>query len=196
MADEDLKKKEEEGTEPEQGEEASESDAPIKATKASASVNDEASADDQLPADVKEAEAAAEGEAAPATGLQLGWKRFVYGAYFGGAIAVAFVAEKAISTIWHRLGTWKPQLGEAKDEYVLPIAAIIGVGTALYYWRREKTRTYVEQVAEELSKVTWPSRKEVQNSTFVVIVTTAFATVFFALMDQFWRYVTNLVYGF
>jgi len=198
MADEDHKKKEaEEGTEADQAEgESSASDAPIKATKTSASVEDTASAEDHLATQSEDEKKAVEGEAAPATGLQMGWKRFVYGAYFAGAIAVAFVASKAISTAWHRIGTWKPQIGEPHDEYVMPIAAIIGGATAYYYWRRDKTRTYVEQVAEELSKVTWPSRKEVQNSTFVVIMTTAFATIFFALMDQFWRYVTNLVYGF
>ena len=46
-----------------------------------------------------------------------------------------------------------------------------------------------------MSKVTWPSRTEVTNGTFVVIVTTLVSTVFFALMDKFWGFVTNLVYG-
>ncbi len=50
-------------------------------------------------------------------------------------------------------------------------------------------------MASELSKVTWPTRTEVTNSTAVVIVTTAVATLFFALMDRFWSFVTNLVYG-
>jgi len=35
----------------------------------------------------------------------------------------------------------------------------------------------------------------VVNGTFVVIVTTLIATSFFALMDRFWSFVTNLVYG-
>jgi preprotein translocase subunit SecE len=35
----------------------------------------------------------------------------------------------------------------------------------------------------------------VTNSTFVVIVATLASTVFFALMDRFWGFVTNLVYG-
>ena len=46
------------------------------------------------------------------------------------------------------------------------------------------------------SKVTWPSRDGGhQLDTFVVIVTTVVSTVFFALMDRFWGFVTNLVYG-
>ena len=52
------------------------------------------------------------------------------------------------------------------------------------------------EVAEELSKVTWPSRKEVTNSTTVVVLTTVFATVFFALMDRFWSFITDKIYTF
>ena len=58
-----------------------------------------------------------------------------------------------------------------------------------------RARELAEEVAAEMSKVTWPDRTEVTNGTFVVIVTTLVSTVFFALMDRFWGFVTNLVYG-
>ncbi|OJY17602.1 MAG: preprotein translocase subunit SecE [Myxococcales bacterium 68-20] len=67
---------------------------------------------------------------------------------------------------------------------------------AVYYWRKVEARQYVNEVAEELSKVTWPSRKEVTNSTTVVVLTTIFATVFFALMDRFWGFLTDKIYTF
>jgi preprotein translocase subunit SecE len=54
---------------------------------------------------------------------------------------------------------------------------------------------WTSEVASELSKVTWPSKKEVTNSTLVVIAAGTFATVFLALLDRFWGFVTNLVYG-
>jgi preprotein translocase subunit SecE len=78
---------------------------------------------------------------------------------------------------------------------VMPLAAIVGALVSVRYWRSEKTRNYIEEVASELSKVSWPTRTEVTNSTAVVIVTTAVATLFFALMDRFWSFLTNLVYG-
>ena len=43
-----------------------------------------------------------------------------------------------------------------------------------------------DEVAAELAKVTWPSKKEVTNSTMVVIVDERFATVYLALLDRFW----------
>lgn len=126
---------------------------------------------------------------------QMGAKRFVYGAYFAGAIGIAFLLSKIVDAAWIKLAMYKPGLGEPTDEAVFPISGLIGALIAFYYWKRTRARQLAEEVASELSKVTWPSKQEVTNSTTVVIVTTAFATVFFALMDRFWGFVTNLVYG-
>jgi preprotein translocase subunit SecE len=137
----------------------------------------------------------AEGEEEVVVPTQLGTQRFVFAAYFAGGIAIAFLLSKALSYAWLRLSTYKPTIGEPHDEVVMPIAAIIGALTAVYYYRDQKTRTMAEEVASELGKVSWPSRDEVVNGTFVVIITTLVATTYFALMDRFWGFVTNLVYG-
>jgi preprotein translocase subunit SecE len=135
---------------------------------------------------------AAVGAAAP---TQLGTRRFVYAAYFAAAIGIAFLTSKLLSLAWFKLQSWKPAVGEPKDELLMPIAGLIGTLAAVYYWRRTRARQLAEEVAAEMSKVTWPTRTEVTNGTFVVIVTTVVSTVFFALMDKFWGFVTNLVYG-
>lgn len=126
---------------------------------------------------------------------QLGAKRFVYAAYFGGAITVAFLVSKILGYAWFRIGTVKPQIGEPSDEVVMPISAAIGAAVAFYYWKRTRTRQLAEEVADELSKVTWPDKTEVTNSTIVTLVVTALSVIFFFLMDRFWGFVTNLVYG-
>jgi preprotein translocase subunit SecE len=128
--------------------------------------------------------------------VQLGYMRFVYAAYMAGAMIAAFLVAKIGHVSWYRLGQWKPEFGEPRDELIYPLAGVVGVLASLYYWRKVDSRQYATEVAEELSKVTWPNRKEVTNSTFVVIMTTLFATVFFALMDQFWKYVTDKIYSF
>src|SRR5262249_18482827 len=99
--------------------------------------------------------------------VQLGYQRYVYAAYMAGAMIVGFLAAKIGHTAWYRLGQWKPELGEPKDELLYPVATLIGILVALYYWRKAEARQYANEVAEELSKVTWPSRKEVTNSTTV-----------------------------
>jgi preprotein translocase subunit SecE len=128
--------------------------------------------------------------------IQLGYQRYVYAAYMAGALLAAFLIAKIGHTAWYRLGQWKPELGEPQDELLYPVAALLGIGVAIYYWRKPEARQYANEVAEELSKVTWPSRKEVSNSTTVVVLTTLFATVFFALMDRFWSFVTDKIYTF
>ena len=133
---------------------------------------------------------------AAATPMQLGYVRFVYAAYMAGAMLISFLIAKIGHVAWYRLGQWKPEFGEPRDEIVYIAAGIIGVLVALYYWRKPESRQYANEVAEELSKVTWPSRKEVTNSTTVVLFYTLFATIFFALMDQFWKYVTDKIYSF
>jgi preprotein translocase subunit SecE len=130
-----------------------------------------------------------------ASPIQLGTRRFVYAAYFAGAICIAFLVSKLLGFGWLKLQSWKPAVGEPRDEALMPLSALIGAGAALYFWHRTRARELAEEVAAEMSKVTWPSRTEVTNGTFVVIVTTVISTVFFALMDKFWGFVTNLVYG-
>ena len=126
---------------------------------------------------------------------QLGTRRFVYAAYLAGACIIAFLFSKAVDGIWIWLATKKPALGEPRDEVVFPIAGVLGIAVAIYMWRRTRTRQLAEEVASELEQVTWPGREEVINSTIVVIVATLLATVFFFVMDRFWGYLTNLVYG-
>ena len=187
--EEDLEKKhdEEEGAE-----EASESES---AAREKDEVEVRAKTQDELEA---EAAGKADDEAreAAASPLQLGYLRFVYAAYMAGAMLVAFLVAKTGHLAWYRLGQWKPELGEPRDEIVYVVAGFIGVGVALYYWRKPESRQYTNEVAEELSKVTWPNRKEVTQSTTVVLFYTLFATIFFALMDQFWKYVTDKIYSF
>jgi preprotein translocase subunit SecE len=142
-----------------------------------------------------------EGDVAPiadtgaASPTQLGTRRFVYAAYFAGAIAIAFLLSKVLDFAWFRLQSYKPAIGEPRDEVVMPLSALIGALVAVYYWYRTRARQLAEEVATEMSKVTWPTRTEVTNGTFVVIATTIVSTVFFALMDKFWGFITNLVYG-
>jgi preprotein translocase subunit SecE len=131
----------------------------------------------------------------PVAPTQMGARRFVYAAYFGGAIAIAFISSKALDFAWLKLQNYQPSIGEPRDEIMMPLAGAIGAGAAVYYWFRTSARRLAEEVAAEMSKVTWPSRTEVTNGTVVVIVTTVVSTVFFALMDRFWGFLTNLVYG-
>ena len=136
-----------------------------------------------------------DGSDSPETPVQLGLQRFVFAAYFACAILVAFIVDKAIRVGWYRLSQWKPVVGEPREEVAIAISAAVAIGAALWAWKQEQVRSLIEEVATELGQVSWPSKDDVGRSTVVVVSTTVLATVFFALMDALWRFLTNLVYG-
>jgi len=154
-------------------------------------------------AETEETASSAELESAVPT--QLGATRHVLAGFFAAGIAVAYVISKVLTGSWNRLAdnNWvashAPFLSRiAEDDrptYTMVVGAAVGIFVASYAYRRPDVRTWTNEVAAELAKVTWPSKKEVTNSTMVVIAASTFATVFLALLDRFWGFVTNLVYG-
>jgi preprotein translocase subunit SecE len=54
---------------------------------------------------------------------------------------------------------------------------------------------FVQQVRQELSRVTWPTRKETLITTGMVFLMVFLAAVFFFVVDQVLSYAVRLVYG-
>jgi preprotein translocase subunit SecE len=136
---------------------------------------------------------------------QLGVQRYVLAGFFAAGMAVAFLVSKVLVSVWNRLAdnawvathaSFLNRIGEDdRGTWTMLAGALVGVWATIYAYRRDDLRTWTNEVASELAKVTWPDKKEVTNSTVVVILASAFATVFLALLDRFWGFVTNLVYG-
>ncbi len=55
---------------------------------------------------------------------------------------------------------------------------------------------FIQQVRREVSKVTWPSRRETTVSTIMVFIFVALTAVFFFLVDQALAVLVKLVLGF
>jgi preprotein translocase subunit SecE len=54
---------------------------------------------------------------------------------------------------------------------------------------------FVQQVRQELSRVTWPTRKETLITTGMVFLMVFVAAAFFFVVDQVLSYAVRLVYG-
>jgi preprotein translocase subunit SecE len=52
---------------------------------------------------------------------------------------------------------------------------------------------FVQEVRQEVSKVTWPTWKEVWITTLMVLVMVSLASVFFLVVDQVLGHVVNWV---
>src|SRR5580704_1731081 len=84
-------------------------------------------------------------DVSPVAPTQLGAKRFVYAAYFAGAIGIAFLMSKVLGFAWLKLQNYKPAIGEPRDEIVMPLGALIGALVAVYYWYRTRARRLAEE---------------------------------------------------
>jgi len=58
----------------------------------------------------------------------------------------------------------------------------------------EQVREYLKDVRGELTKVSWPTREELRDSTVVVIVTVLLVAAFIGLVDQGLNRVVALVF--
>ena len=54
---------------------------------------------------------------------------------------------------------------------------------------------FVEEVRQEVSRVTWPTRKETVVTTAMVFVMVFIAAAFFFVVDQFFSAGVRLVFG-
>jgi preprotein translocase subunit SecE len=54
---------------------------------------------------------------------------------------------------------------------------------------------FVRQVRQEVSKVTWPSRKETGITTVMVFVMMFMAAIFFLLVDQVFSWGVKIILG-
>lgn len=135
----------------------------------------------------------------------LGVDKYVFASFFGAGITLAFLTGKLLAAAWSELVEWNWAvrtvpwlLRYAEDErptYTTAVGAVVGLIAVVYCLRNEAIRRWAEDVAIELSKVTWPKKETVTNGTIVVIAAGLFATVYIGLLDRLWGFVTMLVYG-
>jgi preprotein translocase SecE subunit len=189
--------KDEQETDAEIGEgEASSNEALAKAE------GDDATAAGDAPAELA---APGEGDDAVDVASTLGSERYVHAAFFVAGILGAYIASKVLVLAWSQLSGWPaavravPQLvsytEEQRDTIALVAGAIVGTLLVVQSYRKETVRTWAGEVAAELSKVTWPNREAVLNGTLVVVVASTIGTIYIAVLDKIWGFLTTLVYG-
>ena len=54
---------------------------------------------------------------------------------------------------------------------------------------------YLREVRQEVSKVTWPSKKETFTSAGIVLIVISIAAVILMLVDQFFSFLVRVVLG-
>lgn len=116
----------------------------------------------------------------------MGPNKYVQLVFAAGAVLVAFLFARTLDWVWGYFA--KPS-----DLIVNGSALVVGVGAALLAHRSDKVFGAVQDIAAELGKVTWPTRKETSSATVVVLVTVTIAALILSAFDFFWSAVTGRI---
>jgi preprotein translocase subunit SecE len=183
--------------EPEGGDRAAAGDGPVSSVRGDGGEGDEEDDDE------------AEGAKA------MGYQRYILSAWFGLWVVVSYILGRTTEGVWTRVVS-KDWVLRSKNAFLrflvtvdpdadrellnrhsisLLFGGLLAGAIILRYYFRPDVRTWADEVADELSKVKWPTRKEVGNNTVVVIVASAVLTFYLLILDRFWHFVTNLIYS-
>jgi len=130
----------------------------------------------------------------------LGLERWVQFAFVLTGGLAFFIGDKLITYLYDVIAS----LGSRYDWFTLPTpdatlitgaAAIIGILTGFLLYRHPRAKPMADEVAGELSKVTWPTRPETWRNTIVVIITSVIAAAYLFLFDSVWSAFTDVIYG-
>ena len=116
----------------------------------------------------------------------MGPNKYVHLMFAVGGLILVFILAKA--------GDWVWSLAAKPNDLAVNGGAVLlaGVGTYLAY-RNERVFAAAYDVANELEKVAWPSRKETYAATVVVMVTVTIASIITWGFDMLWGSLANLV---
>ena len=121
--------------------------------------------------------------------------RMVNMAFMTAAILMWIVSAKFFAGTFDML---RPEwdLSLIGNEFRLSNLLGIGIGVfgGIYLWRHEKLFRLANEVAGELSKVTWPGVEETRISTVVTIVTTIIVALCLWAFDVLFSALTKLFY--
>jgi preprotein translocase subunit SecE len=117
----------------------------------------------------------------------LGLGRWVQMTFIAFGLLLLWIFDKIITIVWDRFAEPRPVL-------VTLSAAALSTAATLLLNRNAKIHRLVQEVIGELAKVSWPSRKETQISTVVVIVTSIIAAAIIGSFDAAWSKITDLIY--
>jgi len=124
----------------------------------------------------------------------LGVERWVQFSYAACAITLAWFLIKLGGATWTLLADTVDTVPEANDTIIAVAAGGIAFIAAVATYRSKKIHTFVVEVCVELSKVTWPSRKETWSQTIVVIIVSIIAAVILGVFDAVWAQITDFIY--
>jgi preprotein translocase subunit SecE len=109
--------------------------------------------------------------------------------YLVGAVILFYLLQWSIDWVWGFVAT------SPSDFKISLLAALGATVTSIVLYKNDRIFTLANEVSSELAKVTWPTAKEVRQSTVTVIAMAIISALILGFFDFIWSNLTELVYG-
>jgi preprotein translocase subunit SecE len=125
----------------------------------------------------------------------LGVERWVQFSYTAAAVTLAWFLIKSSTAVWTILADTVDTVPEPNGTAIAVGSGLVAVIAAVIAYRSKKLHTFVVEVCVELSKVSWPTRKETRSQTIVVLIVSVIAAIILGVYDAVWSHITDLIYN-
>jgi preprotein translocase SecE subunit len=112
-------------------------------------------------------------------------QRYVLLSFVIGAILVGLTVQSASSSLFVTLQVPDLRLGFMSTTSVLSVVS--GVLAFVVLIRNRQAISFVDEVVDELYKVTWPTREETVKASTTVVFTTLFTAALLGFYDLLWK---------
>lgn len=126
--------------------------------------------------------------------VTLGLERWVQFAFVAAAGLGIWLSNNIIEAVWLMIAENWNAVPMPDDLLVSASAVIVAVLGAWICYRNPRIHKWASEVASELSKVTWPTRRETWSATVVVLIVSIIAAAILGVFDAAWSAVTDLIY--
>jgi len=122
-------------------------------------------------------------------------KRMVNLFYAGSTLIAWVIFAKSFGLIFGVLGMRNAHLLGKDFTTTTLLGAAAAIALLFWGWRSVQVRPVINEVADELVKVTWPTWEETKNNSRMTIIVTIIISIILWVFDQVFGNLTNLILG-
>jgi preprotein translocase subunit SecE len=122
-------------------------------------------------------------------------KRIVNIAFTAGTFLAWWIFAHVFEAVFGALGIRDAGLLGRRFTTTTLLGAAAAVALLFWAWRHPRVRPLAHEAADELTKVTWPSWKEVKTNTRITVVVAIVVAVILWVFDLVFGNLTNLILG-
>lgn len=122
-------------------------------------------------------------------------KRIVQFAYGAGTFLAALLFSRMYGSLFGLFGARDPQILGKDFTLTTLLAGATAVVLLLWTWRHARLRPLAHEVAEELTRVTWPTWNETKNNARVTVAVSVVVALILGVFDWVFGNLTNFILG-